>query len=188
MAATFLPRHDLPEIRLLSEIDPDHGGAFGRQCFTVGPFETRATMEAISGLLKEHSTRVSQRETTAFVDRGFWVYLPPYTGEREARQAVGDLYDAGLDDVAVIRDGEWDLSVSLGYFTSQSNAIRHRDAVRELGFPAEFRITRHDEPRYWVNYEQQAGVEYASRVLASYVPPDLHRMTACSGTGALARN
>lgn len=178
----------LPEIHLLGELDPGHGGEFGRQCFTVGPFETRATVQAISEMLKAHSTTVSDRQTEASVDRGYWVYLPPYPDERSAREAVQVLYEAGIDDVAVISNGQWNLSVSLGYFTSQVNAARRQDRVRELGFPAGFQVRRHDEPRYWVDYEQQAGVEYASRVLASFVPPELHRMTACSQAHGLALN
>jgi len=178
----------LPEILMLSELEPGRDGAFGRQCFTVGPFETRATAEAITGMLRAYSTRVSDRATEAFVDRGYWVYLPPYPDERSAREAVRSLYDAEFEDVAIIRDGEWNLSVSLGYFISQDNAVRRRDLARERGFPAEFNIQRHDEPRFWVDYEQQAGVEYASRVLSSLVPPELHRMTACPEAGGLAMN
>lgn len=186
--AALHPRDGLPEIMLLGELDTSHGGDYGRQCFTVGPFETLTTVEAIRGMLQEYSTHVGERETEASVDRGFWVYLPPYPDARSARDAVEILYDANFDDVAVIRNGEWNFAVSLGYFISQSNAIRQRDRIRELGLPAEFIIKRHDETRYWVDYEQQAGVEYASRVLESFVPPELHRMIACSVPEGLAAN
>jgi hypothetical protein len=118
----------------------------------------------------------------------FWKPLFPlktltnHSNEKEqlANEAVNTLYAAGLDDVAHIREGEFNNSVSLGYFISQSNATTHRDKIREMGFPAEFRIQRQDESRFWVDYEQQTGVEYASRVLAGFVPSELHMPTSCA--------
>lgn len=171
---------NLPEIRLLSELDGMDTQQFSRQCFTVGPFETRPTMDAIVEMLNGFASNVSSRETEAFVDRGYWVYLPPYPDEQGGRQAVKILYDAGYDDVFVVNNGDWNHAVSLGYFITQSNAIAHRDRISELGFEAEMRIQRDDESRFWVEYEQQAGDEYASRVLAELVPAELHRPIACS--------
>jgi hypothetical protein len=170
---------ELPEIRLLSEIPVMESVRLTRQCFTVGPFEASPTADAIVEMLREHATRVSPRETEAFVDRGYWVYMPAYPDEMRARQAVKSLYGAGLEDVSLIKEGEWHNSVSLGYFISQSNAMKHRDRVRKLGFEAQFRIQRDDESRFWVDYEQQMGVEDASRVLSGLVPAELHRPTAC---------
>ena len=160
----------------MDELTP---GSLDSQCFTVGPFETRATVEAIVEMLRENTSSVSSRETEAFVDRGYWVYLPPYGDEQGARQAVKILYDAGLDDVSLIKNGIWNNSVSLGYFINQSNATEHRDRIREMGFQAEFRIQRDDESRFWVDFEQQVGIEHASRMLAGLVPPELQRSTSC---------
>ena len=168
----------IPEIRLLSEMDESETGTFDSQCFTVGPFETEATVDAIVNMLGEYTSIVSPRETEAFVDRGYWVYLPPYENEQGARQAITILYGAGLD-VDLIKNGEFNNSVSLGYFINQSNARKQRDLVREMGFKAEFKIQREDESRFWVDYEQEAGDEYAFRVLSGLVPAELHRMTAC---------
>lgn len=177
----------LPRIHLLGEIAEIDAGTLMRECFTVGPFETRPTIDAIVEMLQEYTSSVSPRETEAFVDRGFWVYLPPFPEEKGARQAVNSLYEAGLEDVSLIKNGEWNNSVSLGYFVEQSNAAQHRDRVLELGFPAEFRIQRDDESRFWVDYEQEAGVEYASRVLSGLVPAELHRSTACPETNGRLR-
>jgi hypothetical protein len=174
---------NIPGIRLISELDINDFGDRNRQCFTIGPFESAETVDAIVEMLTEFASRAGPRETEAFVDRGYWVYLPPYEDEQGARQAIEILYDAGMD-VGLISNGEFDNSVSLGYFISQDNARKQRDRVREMGFPAEFKIQREDESRFWVDYEQEAGSEYASRVLADLVPADLHRPTACGPTEA----
>ncbi len=168
----------LPSIRLLSEL-ADDAKQHTRQCFTVGPFEGRSTVDAIVDMLGAYTTSLGSRETIAFVDRGYWVYLPPYADERAAREFVNVLYDAGFEDVSIIKNGEWDNSISLGYYIEQSNAMMHKDQVRAMGFEAQTRIRREDETRYWVDYEQRAGVEYASRIMADMVPAGLHRATAC---------
>jgi hypothetical protein len=173
---------DVPSIRLLSELDGFSKESLNKQCFAVGPFESEETVNAIVELLQGYTTKVASRQTNAFVDRGFWVYLPAFEEELLAREAVNVLYIAGLDDVALILGGEFNNSVSLGYFINQSNATTHRDRIRELGFPAEFRIRREDESRFWVDYGQETGFEYASRVLADFVPPELHMPTSCTVT------
>lgn len=168
----------LPGIRLLSEL-ADDAKQRTRQCFTVGPFEGRPTVDAIVDMLGAYTTSLGSRETEAFVDRGYWVYLPAYADERAAREVVKVLYAAGFEDVSVIKNGEWDNSISLGYYIEQSNAMMHKDQVRAMGFEAQTRIQREDETRYWVDYEQRAGVEYASRIMGDMVPAGLHRATAC---------
>lgn len=169
----------LPGIRLLSELADVDSPQSGRQCFTVGPFEGRPTVDAIVEMLGAYTSALSLRETEAFVDRGYWVYLPPYGDERGARQALKTLYDAGLEDIAVIKNGVWNNSVSLGYFIDQSGAMMRKDRASELGFKAQTRIQREGESRYWVDYEQRVGVEYASRILGGMVPAGLHRATVC---------
>ena len=168
----------LPGIRLLSEL-VDDANQHIRQCFTVGPFEGRPTVDAIVQMLGAYTSKLSSRETVAFVDRGYWVYLPPYADQPAARQAVKVLYDAGFEDVSIIRNGKFDNAISLGYFIGQSNAMMRKNQVRAMGFEAQARIQREDETRYWVDYEQRAGVAYASRIMADIVPAGLHRATAC---------
>ena len=177
----------LPGIRLLSEL-ADDANLHTRRCFTVGPFEGRPTVDAIVEMLGAYTTSLGSRETVAFVDRGYWVYLTPYADEQAARQAVKVLYDAGFEDVSIIKNGEWDNSISLGYFIDQSNAMVRKDQVRAMGFEAQTRIQREDETRYWVDYEQRAGVEYASRIMADMVPAGLHRPTACPEPADSERN
>jgi len=149
----------------------------GQACFTVGPFEAGGTAQAVADLLSEHEFNSRARETVAFVDRGYWVYLPPSGDERAARETVQALYDAGLEDIALIRTGDWNLSISLGYFIRQQNALARREQVMTLGFVAKMRIQREDETRYWVDY-QQIGAD-TSALMSDLVPAELHREIAC---------
>lgn len=172
-------REELPSIRLLSELDKVAAEAAPQSCFSVGPFESSETAAAISELIAEQATGVATRQTEAFVDRGYWVYVPPFDDRRAGSEGVETLIGAGIEDVALIRQGRWNLAISLGYFIEQSNAVRRRDEVRALGMDAQMLIRRDDEVRYWVDYVQRSGAGYASRVLDGLVPPGLHHQTAC---------
>jgi len=172
---------DISTIVLIRELDEPDKQGIGLQCFTVGPFESRRTAEAIVEMLAANVVSAHTRTTEAFVDRGYWVFLPPFKDVANARQAVRDLYEAGHEDVELIKDGEWNLSVSLGYFINQANASSLADSIRNLGFNPEMRVQRDDESRYWVDYQQQAGQQYASQVLAGFVPSTLHRALSCTG-------
>lgn len=177
---------ELPSIQVLSELDEGAPGAPPQACFTVGPFESSETAAAISELITEHAAAVSSRQTEAFVDRGYWVYLPPFESARAGSLAVEALLEAGIEDIALIRHGRWNLAVSLGYFIEQSNAVRRRQQARALGMDAQMIVRRDDEVRYWVDYVQGLGVGYASRVLDGLVPPGLHHQTACDDEPAQA--
>lgn len=177
--AAVQAHEELPSIRLLRELDGLAPEAAPQSCFTVGPFESSETAAAISELIAEQAAGVATRQTEAFVDRGYWVYLPPFESARAGSGAVEALLEAGLEDVALIRQGRWNRAVSLGYYIEQSNAVRRRQQVRALGMDAQMIVRRDDEVRYWVDYVQGLGTGYASRVLDGLVPPGLHHQTAC---------
>ncbi|MBT8062330.1 MAG: hypothetical protein HKO64_02105 [Xanthomonadales bacterium] len=170
---------EVPGLVTVSEMPETPSIDHGLECFTVGPFENARTSGVIAQMLGDHASRVDQRTTEAFVDRGYWVYLPPVASVLEGKAAVNQFLDAGIEDVRLLESGEFNNAVSLGYFFEQSNAARRRDLARAMGFEVEMKIQRQDETRFWVDYRQLAGVEYAYRILADVVPGELHRQTIC---------
>lgn len=171
------------QLRLAHEIDPGADRSAGLECFTVGPFENESTSRALTELLEPFAVDASSRTTEAFVDRGFWVYVPPPDSLRTARLTLDQLYDAGFEDIGLIDTGPWSGAISLGYFTRSENAKRRRTQVTALNIPVEIEVRREDEARHWVDYRQRAGSMYAYQALADLVPPGLHRPTACGPAG-----
>lgn len=169
----------IPRLRTVDEITTVAEPGAGLECFTIGPFENAQTTGVIAELLGSYASRVDRRETEAFVDRGYWVFVPPAATPLEGQAALDRLLDAGVEDVRLMESGEFSNAVSLGYFFEQPNATRRREMAMDLGFDVEIKIQRQDETRYWVDYRQLAGVEYGYRILADVVPVDLHRQTAC---------
>lgn len=173
----------LPEIRLMSELENGGGSAAqGRQCFTVGPFETASSKERARDLLNDHADAVIERTTEALMELGYWVSLPAYPTLAEAGEAVRELRKTGLEDLGMVNDDSDDYLVSLGYFLDENNALRRRDQARELGFPAETRPQREGQPRYWLDYELPTGAPLATQALSDSIPAGLHRMIPCVDT------
>jgi hypothetical protein len=148
----------IPTIHLFSEMVQDQGLMTGnRQCFSLGPFHTVEDTDEVYGRLLEVSVNISERQTHALVEKGYWVFMPPYVSLLEANQALLSLQALGLKDIAVIYDGEWKSAISLGYFLRQENAIRRKKTLVDRGHAPLIRVQRQSELRYWLDYEQNPG-------------------------------
>ena len=157
-ASIVSPDSDVPTIHLFSELMEDQGLLNGnRQCFTLGPFHDAEDMFDYYQQLEDVTLSLIDRSSQALVEKGYWVYLPPYDSLLEANQTLLSLQAAGFTDVAVIYEGDRRNSISLGYFLRQGNALRRKASVESKGFAPEMRIQRDSEERYWLDYEQLPG-------------------------------
>jgi len=148
----------IPTIHLFSEMVQDQNLLAGnRQCFSLGPFHSIEDRDETHTRLLEVSSRISERETQAIVEKGYWVFMPPYTSMLEANEELMSLQALGLDDISIIYNGEWKNAISLGYFLRQENAVRRKQGLEDKGHAAMMRVQRQAEPRYWLDYEQTPG-------------------------------
>jgi len=148
----------VPTIHLFSELMEDQGLMNGnRQCFTLGPFHSRDDKDEIFSRLLEFAVAVQERETQALVEKGYWVFLPPYESLLEANEVLLSLQALGLKDIGVIYEGKHRNSISLGYFLRQENALRRKQALESRGYKPSMRVQRQAESRYWLDYEQVPG-------------------------------
>lgn len=151
---------DVPTIHLFSEMMEDQGLLTGnRRCFSLGPFHSIEDRDETHALLMAVSSGISERETQALVEKGYWVFMPPYASLLIANQELLSLQALGLEDIGVIYDGEWKNAISLGYFLRQENAVRRKKGLEDKGYAPLIRVQRHSESRYWLDYEQNPGSE-----------------------------
>ncbi len=148
----------IPTIHLYSEMVQDQDLMSGsRRCFSLGPFHSVEDKNETRALLEEVSANISERETRALVEKGYWVFMPPYESLLKANQMLLSLQALGLKDVAVIYNGDWTNAVSLGYFLRQENALRRKEGLEDRGFAPKMRVQRQSESRYWLDVEQSPG-------------------------------
>lgn len=148
----------IPTIHLFSEIIEDEDLLSGnRLCFSIGPFYSLEDRDSVRSQLREVATGIDERETQALVEKGYWVFMPPYVSLLEANQELLSLKALGLNDIGIIHDGEWKNAISLGYFLRQENAQRRKKNIESRGYEPLIRVRRQSEPRYWLDYEQSPG-------------------------------
>lgn len=148
----------IPTIHLFNEMIEDQGLLSGnRQCFSLGPFHSIEDRDETHSRLLEVSARINERETQALVEKGYWVFIPPYASLLIANQELLSLQALGLEDIGVIYEGDWKNAISLGYFLRQENAARRKKGLEDKGYTPLIRVQRQAEPRYWLDYEQNPG-------------------------------
>ena len=161
--ATATPRtvagdSNLPTIHLFSELIQDQDLLSGsRQCFSVGPFHTGEEREVVLAQLLEVASTINERQTHASVEKGYWVFMPPYGSLLEANHELLFFQVMGLKDIAVIYEGEWKNAISLGYFLRQENAQKRIKKLKSRGYTPSVLVRRQTEQRYWLDYEQNPG-------------------------------
>jgi len=150
----------IPTIHLFKEMIQDQGLLSGnRQCFSLGPFHSSEDKDETHTRLLEVSNRINERQTQALVEKGYWVFMPPYKTLLEANEELISLQALGLKDISILYDGEWKNAISLGYFMRQANATRRKNNLQDRGYEPLMRVLREAEPRYWLDYEQTPGSE-----------------------------
>ena len=146
-------------LQLASELPPPQPQpALRRQCFSAGPFETVPALVAAREALPAGVLALTERESEALVELGYWVSLPAATDFAAAHAVMQKVDRAGLHDVAVVGDRSGAFRVSLGYFLEEANARQRRDTARALGFTAETELQRETQPRYWLDYAYAMGM------------------------------
>jgi len=180
---------NIPTIHLFSELMQDQGLMSGnRQCFTLGPFHDIEDMYEVRGRLQEISLSTHDRETQALVEKGYWVFLPPYSTLLEANEVLFALQALGLKDIGVIYDGEQKKSISLGYFLRQENALRRKKGLEAKGYAPMMRVQRQAEPRYWLDYEQNPGSSLIALDMQSRPNDFMQRAMPCPEQPLLEAN
>jgi len=178
---------NLPTIHLFSELIEDQGLMLGnRQCFSLGPFHSVEEKDEVRQRLLQVSATLSERETRALVEQGYWVFLPPFKSMLEANQTQIMIHAEGVKDVRVLFEGEMEKGVSLGYFLRQGNAIRRQKDMQQRGYPALIRVRRHTEPRYWLDYEQIPGSGLIALDMQNRANDFMQRSMPCPEQVALA--
>jgi len=149
---------NIPTIHLFSEMVVDQDlMSDSRQCFSLGPFHSAEDVDEVYATLIEVTVNITERQTQALVEKGYWVYLPPYKDLVEANQALFSLQALGLQDIGVIYNGEWTNAISLGYFRRQENALKRKKSLEDRDYSPLIRVRREAEERFWLDYEKNPG-------------------------------
>jgi len=138
---------ETPEKTVTETVEPEVSS-----CVRLGPFDSENGMAGLQSELRGLFSRVHTRETKSIADKGYWVYLPPYSTRAEADKAMELLTAAGASDFYVVPRGKSVNAVSLGIFARRERAESRRGQLRQLGLGLDIVVELQTEiqTQYWL--------------------------------------
>ncbi len=133
------------------------------QCYRVGPLANDDADQLIA-TLADTAELLSDRVESTRVSVGYYVLIPPLGSIAEGNEKLKALKDAGVSDTWLFRQGEYRFAISLGLFSSESNAKRRAAKVAAKGFDVEVRERNAVRDRRWLELKTGA-VDELDRVL-----------------------
>ena len=108
------------------------------QCFSLGPFATRAAADAALAKVRPLAQRAAVRTpVTQAPARGWRVVMPPQASTAEAEALVARITAAGFSDLLVVREGAQANSIALGLYRNEDGARSRAQALNAAGFAAQ---------------------------------------------------
>jgi len=122
------------------------------QCHSLGAFDSSETAEAVASQLASVGVAAILRKQPVRRASGFWVLIPPMENRDAAVAMERRLRKAGVEDIWRVVRGDLAHAISLGLFSRQPSAERHRTQIAAMGFPAEVRPRYTDSEEYWLDF------------------------------------
>lgn len=122
-------------------------------CGTVGPLEEETEANALLEALTERDIEAFLRNETVQKSAGFWVIIPPYATNQEARAEERRLASTGVKDYRRFYRGEYKNGISLGIYSRRRNADIRKAAIEAKGFSTEVVPRTKQITEFWLDYK-----------------------------------
>lgn len=141
-----------PKPNQLASATDDSSQPASQQCFTLGPFQSKAGAGAAKKQLGKAGIAAKQRVNKDKSRKGYWVILPPSATRAEANQHVKRLKQLEIKDYFLVVTGEKVNAVSLGVFSKSELAKQRLKTITELGFSAKIENVQLPIREYWLDW------------------------------------
>ncbi|MGH8321703.1 MAG: SPOR domain-containing protein, partial [Gammaproteobacteria bacterium] len=116
-----------------------------------GPFPDIQAAQTGAERLQKDGASVTQRMVPGKVRLGYWVYLPPFSSQREADAAAKLLRVRGVKDIYVVTSEANRNAISLGVYSDRYGALAHQKKIRQMGYRPLLTERFRDSPHYWLD-------------------------------------
>lgn len=123
-----------------------------QKCFSLGPFEAADQSDAIYNSLFEAGIQAKQRTVNQRQPKSYWVYLPPYKSQAEAKEMVAFLKENKINEFYIWLEEPLTNAVSLGLFKKLSTAREKMADIKELGLAPEMEVRFDEFSEFWVDF------------------------------------
>lgn len=148
-------------------------------CRLMGPFPEKSDAVDIASGLVAYRLTAKVIKTTEAKTSSYWAILPAPATVKEANQLVQKLKDKGLKDVRRFVTGELENAISLGLFSSETNAKKRARSVEKLGFLAIVKPKVDEKDQFWLEYMQSPGLKLPMKGVRTNFPEV--QIKTCSG-------
>ena len=131
------------------------GATAASHCAALGPLTVAGDSAALKTALQARGIRATERQVSAQVTEGYWVYIDKLNDAASRTRALQRLGRAGVRDAAALADSG---QVSVGLFSEQAGADKRAAAVRAAGFEPVIEARKQDALQYWLDVNPPADV------------------------------
>jgi len=173
-------KEGVPQQKVVDSPQPGLTLDQGLNCYSVGPFSSRADLRRVTTWVENDVRAMQPREDKRMVDLGYWVYLPALASRTAALEIARRLSGQGVQDYYVVTSGERENTISLGLFTDRMNAMVRRAEIASFGYDAQISPRRDEVPAYWLDYAILPGADEAWTRLEGEFPGVSRQSRPCT--------
>lgn len=140
-----------------------------QSCYTLGPFRNLDKLRSLTREIKSYVVSADFRGSEENEPTLFWVYLTPEKNRRKAIETGKRLKANKIKDFYIIREGEKNNGLSLGYFRNKDSAYGLAKKVSALGFDVMVEQVTKTYTMYWLDYQLADGANIPDTVLEKYI-------------------
>ncbi len=148
--------------------EPQVTPAETESCFTLGPFRDLEKLRRLTQEIKSYVVKVDFRGQEESQLSVYWVYLPPEKSRKQAIKTAKRLKDKKIKDYYIVREGEKNNGISLGYFKSKNRAFRLKKKIKRLGFNVMVEPTFKTYTVYWLDYQLAGRESIPEEIIEEY--------------------
>ncbi len=121
-------------------------------CYSLGPFHNLKTVHKVMRDIKQYVSAVSYREHKEKDLSLFWVYIKPASSRKEVEKKARRLKKRKIRDYYIIREGDKNNGISLGYFKNRNSAYKLSKKVKKAGFDVTVESLSRSNTSYRLDY------------------------------------
>ncbi len=142
--------------------------AEGESCFTLGPVRDLDKLRSFIREIKPYVEKADFRGQEESRLSVYWVYIRPEKNRKQAIETGQRLKAKKIKDFYIIRQGEKNNGISLGYFRNKNRAFRLEKKVKNLGFDVLLEPIFKTYTVYWLDYQLVSGAGIPEAIIEKY--------------------
>ena len=137
----------------------DVAAAGARLCHAIGPFADQEQARAVAQRYRDRGAATQLKSASEKQYVGTMVYIDGHKTREAALATARDLQAKGIEDFWVLNEPGKQNAISLGVFGQQQDAVRLRDRIAAMDYPAKIEERYRQRTVHWLHVGQPGGAQ-----------------------------